>query len=111
MAGQATRDPPRLRPRRLDQASLVDDPHDEAGDVVVAQRVDTRHLGRLSTDQGAAGLTAGLGGAVDDFGEELGPELAGGEVVEEEQGVGAGGGNVVDAVVDQVDPDSAMTVD
>ena len=81
---------------------------DEPGEVVVAERVHARHLRRLSTQQRASGVAAGLGHAFDQLRENVRVEAAGGEVVEEEQGPRAGGGDVVHAVVDDVDADAAV---
>ena len=89
-------------------ADAVDGADDEAGDVVVAERVHARHLRSLAADQRAAGIAARLGDALDELGEVLGHELAGGVVVEEEERLGAAAQDVVDAVVDEVDADAAM---
>jgi len=58
--------------------------------------------GRSLPDQGASGRLAGLGEAGDDLPEDARVELCRGDVVEEEEGAGAGDGDVVDAVVDQI---------
>ena len=89
-------------------ADAVDRADDEARDVVVAKRVDARHLRGLAADQRAPGAAAGLGDALDELGQLLRYELAGGVVVEEEERVGAAAEDVVDAVVDEVDADAAV---
>ena len=89
-------------------ADALDGADDEARDVVVAERVHARHLGGLAADQRAARGAAGLGDALDELGQVLGHELAGGVVVEEEERLGAAAEDVVDAVVDQVDADAAV---
>ncbi len=94
----------------VDDLVRLDRAHDEAGDVVVTERVHPRHLGGLAADERAAGGAARLGDALDELGEVFGHELAGGVVVEEEERLGAAAENVVDAVIDQVDPDPAVAV-
>src|SRR5438445_7528969 len=81
---------------------------DDPGQVVIPERVDARHLGGLASQQRAACLTAGRGDAFDDLRENVRVELAGGEIVEEEHRAGAGRGDVVHAMVDDVDADAAM---
>lgn len=92
----------------IDHLITFDAADDEAGDVVVAQRVEARHLGGLPADQRATGIAAGGGDAVHHLGEMLRREPAGRVVVEEEERVGAAAEDVVDAVVDQVGADTAM---
>ena len=70
--------------------------------------VHAGHLGRLAADQRAAGLPAALRDAADDACGGGDVELAGGEVVEEEQRLGALGQQVVDAHRDEVDADGAV---
>jgi len=77
----------------------------EAGEVVIPGRVHARHLRRLAADQGAADGAAGLGDAGDDRPSGLDLELTGGEVVEEEQRLGALHDEVVDAHGNEVDAD------
>ena len=64
--------------------------------------VDAGHLGGLAAEQRAPGGGAGLGHPADDLGDDLGVELAGGDVVEEEQRAGRLHEHVADAVVDDV---------
>jgi hypothetical protein len=86
----------------------LDRPDDEACDVVIGERVHPRHLRRLATDQRAARIPAGLGDPLDELRQVLGDELAGGVVVEKEEGLRAAAEDVVDAVVDEVHTDAAM---
>ena len=72
------------------------------------RRVHAGHLGGLAADQRAAGLAAALGDALDDRGAGLGIELAAGEVVEEEQRLGALHDEVVDAHRDEIDADGVV---
>ena len=64
---------------------LLDDADGEAGDVVLADRVEAAHLSGLAANEGATGLFAGIRDALDDSGALLGVELADGEVVEDEE--------------------------
>ncbi len=80
----------------------------EAGQIVVAFLVHARHLGRLAADQGASGQRTALSDPGHDAGGLVDVQLAGGEVVEEQQGLGALGQQVVDAHADQVDPHGVM---
>ncbi len=65
-------------------------------------------LGRLAADQRAAGLLAAGGDALDHVGRDVDVELAAGEVVEEEQRLGALHEDVVDAHRDEVDADGVV---
>jgi hypothetical protein len=80
----------------------------EAGQVVFAVAVHARHFGGLAAHQGRAGQLAALGDAGDDALGDLEVQLAGGEIVEEQQGLGALGQQVVDAHGHQVDPDRGV---
>ena len=77
--------------------------HAEAGQVVATGPVEARHFSGFPTQQGAAALEAAIGNAFHHLRHRLGAELAGGDVVEEEQGFGAAGDDVVDAHRHQVD--------
>src|SRR6185312_11988505 len=92
---------------RQDRAAL-DGADRKTGEIVIAAAVDPRHLSSLAADQRAAGLPAALGDAFDDLGTDLRVELAGGEVVEKEQRLGALHDQVVDRHGDQVDADGAV---
>ena len=80
----------------------------EAGEVVVARAVHAGHLRRLAADEGAAGEAAALGDAGDDGLGGAGLKLAGCEIVEEEQRLGALHDQVVDAHGDEVDADRVV---
>ncbi|MHC2800765.1 hypothetical protein ACVMII_000511 [Bradyrhizobium diazoefficiens] len=80
----------------------------KAAEVIVAVLVEAWHLGGLAADQGTAGFPAAIGDAGDDRGGRLRIELAAGEIVEEEQRLGALHHEVVDAHGDQIDADAAM---
>ena len=83
----------------------------ESRQVVLAGRVHAGHLGRLATDQGTAGQLATLGDTGDDGLAGIDVELAAGEIVEEEQGLGALDQDVVDAHGDQVLADGVVLVE
>ena len=80
----------------------------EAREVVVAVGVHARHLGGLAADQRAAGLQAPLRDRGDDAHRDIAVELAGREIVEEEQRLGALHDQVVGAHRDEVDADAVM---
>ena len=93
-----------------DDALALDRAHDESGQVVFAVGIKARHLGGFSADQGAAVVLAGVGQAFDDFLGDFRLDLAGGQIVHEEERRGALHRNVVDAVIDQVGADGVMDV-
>ena len=66
------------------------------------------HFGRLAADQGAAGLPAPVGYAGNDRRSLFGVELAGGEIIEEEQRLGALDDKIVDAHGDEIDADRVV---
>src|SRR4029079_19254490 len=80
----------------------------EAGEIVVAGRIDPRHLGGLAADQRRAGLLAAFGDAADHRWGHAEIELAGGEIVEKEQRLGALHDDVVDVHGDEVDADAVV---
>ena len=80
----------------------------KAAEIVIAVLVEAGHLGGLAADQRAAGFAAAFGDAGDDRGRRLRIELAAGEVVEEEQRLGALHHEVVDRHRHEVDADAAM---
>ncbi len=86
-----------------DHLGPVDDAHAEAAQVVVVGVHDAGVLGRLAADERAARLQAALGDAAHDGRDVLGLDVADGDVVEEEQRLGARGEQVVGAHGHQVD--------
>ena len=82
--------------------------HGEPGKIVVARRVHARHLGRLAAHQRAAGLAAAFGNARDDGAAGIHVQLAGGEIIEEQQRLGALDDQIVDAHGDQIDADRVV---
>ena len=83
-------------------------PDAEAGEVVVALGVHARHLGRLAAGEGRAGLPAAFGDAGDHPRRLIHVQLAAGEIVQEQQRLGALGQQIVDAHGHQVDPDGVV---
>ena len=83
-------------------------PTAKPAEIVVAVLVEPGHLGGLAADQRAAGFAAAFGDAGDDRGGGLRIELAAGEIVEEEQRLGALDHEVVDRHRHQVDADAAV---
>ena len=90
---------------------LVDNAHDEAGEIVFTIRIKARHLRRLATDQGAAVGVASLSDASDHLLSDLWIEAAAGEIIHKEQGRGTLHGNVIDAVVHEVRTDGVVNVE
>ena len=82
----------------------------EARQVVVLLGHHAGMLGRLPADEGAAGLDAALRHAGHDLGDLLGEVLPAGDVVQEEQGLGAAAHHVVDAHGHGVDADGVVLI-
>ena len=82
----------------------------KAGEIVVAVGIHARHFGGLAADQRAACLAATGCDAADDRSTLVGIELAGGEVIEEEQRLRALDDQIVDAHGDEVDADRVVLV-
>src|SRR5262249_62430351 len=81
---------------------------DAPGEVVVPAVVEARQLGGLAAAERAPGLPAALGDPGDHGRRGVDVERAGGEVIEEEQRLGAGDEHVVDAHRYQIDPDRVV---
>ena len=108
--GDADDDVTRRDRLAVDDARPLHAADGEPGEVVLARRVEPGQLGRLAADERAAGLAAALRDALDHVGALLGGELAGAEVVEEEQRLGAHDRDVVHAHGDEVDADGVVPV-
>ena len=76
----------------------VDDADAGAAEVDLPVAVDARKLRRLAAEDRAARSAAHVGGALDELGHLLRVDRVGGDVVEQEERLGAGGEDVVDAV-------------
>ncbi len=94
----------------VEEGGAVDDADDGADQVVVLAVVEAGHLGGLAADEGATGQLAAAGQAGEDLLEAGGLQLGGADVIEEEEGLGADDGDVVDAVVDEVFADGVVAV-
>ena len=88
--------------RTVDDFVAFDDANDEAGEVEVADRVDVRHVGRLTAEEGTILRRASPGHALDDGLLLLGGQTVSSDVVEEEDRLCAAGHDVVDAVAKDV---------
>ncbi|MNE13621.1 hypothetical protein D3C80_1064630 [compost metagenome] len=87
----------------VDDFALLHHTDAETGDVVVFPFIHAWHLGGLAAHQGATGLLAACTYAGDHGGGGVHIQLAGGIVVEEEQGLGALHDEVIDAHGHQID--------
>jgi len=90
------------------QLALFHAGHSEAGQVVLARGIHVGHFRGFAADQRAAGLGAAVGDAAHDRRGGVDVQLAGGEVVQEEQRLGALHQHVVHAHGDQVDADRVV---
>ena len=97
----------RLDARAVDELLALHDPHARAREVELVLAVDPGQLRRLAADERAAGLAADLGEAVDELRDLLEVDPVRGDVVEEEERLGAGREDVVDAVGAEVPPAGA----
>src|SRR5205823_2194408 len=80
-----------------------DDPDAKPRQVIFALLVKVRKDGRLASQERAVGLDAAVADPADDLRGQLGIVAVHGDVIEEEQGLGAGTETVVDRHGDQVD--------
>ena len=96
--GKAEHEVARPAAGAVDQVVALDEPDAGAREVDLLLAVHARQLGRLAADQRAAGLTADLGGALDQLRDLLQVEPVRGDVVEEEERFRSGREHVVDAV-------------
>ena len=69
-------------------------------EVVFARRIGIGQLGCFASDQGAIGLVARTGNAVNELFDDVGIHAAERQVVEEKERLGAERENVVDAMID-----------
>ena len=99
---------PLLHARAVDDLLPRDDADREAGEVVLAVGVHARELRRLAAEERAPRLLARAGDAADDRLGDADVELAGGEVVEEEERARAAGDDVVHAHADEVEADRVV---
>src|SRR5690606_38395380 len=97
--------------RAVEQLRLLHRADGETGQVVLARWVHVRHFRGLAADQCTAGQFAAARDAADDGHGGIDVELAGGEVVEEEQRFGTLYQHVVHAHADQVDADRVVAAE
>ena len=92
----------------LENAAALDRADDESGEIVFAGGIGVRQFRGFAADQRAAGLMAGARHAFDELFDDVGIDAAHGEIVEEEERLGAEGEDVVDAVIDQIGADGGV---
>ena len=95
-------------PRAWQQCAAFRRTDGETGEVIVAAGVKAGHLGGLAADERAAGFPAACGDAGHDLGADMRRQLSGGEIIEEEQRLGALDDEVVDAHGHQIDADGGV---
>ena len=108
VGGQPDEDIAHLNGVAGDDLVAVHRADDGSGQVVFTVGVEARHLRRLAADKSAAVGAAGFADALHDGLDDGVVELAGSEVVEEEERRGTLYSDVVDAVVDEVLADGVM---
>ncbi len=106
--GEADHGVPRLHAGAVDEPLALDDPHASAGEVELVVPVDPGKLGRLAADQRDSLPPADLGRTLDELRNLLEIDAIGGDVVEEDERVGARRRDVVDAVGGEVGPAGAQ---
>ena len=80
----------------------------KTAEIVIAVLVEPGHFRGLAADQGTAGFATAFGNAGHDRRRRFGVELAAGEIVEEEQRLGALHHEIVDRHRHQIDADAGM---
>ena len=95
----------------VDDRFALDDADDEAGDVVVARPVEVGQVRGLAAEQRNAVGLAGRADACHELDAALLRQPRRGQVVEEEERLGAGGEDIVDAVVDEVAADAFVAAE
>ena len=95
---------------RIKHFHAVNNTHAEARQVVIGGVHNARMLGHLATDQGASCLTAAFANTGNNIGNRLGLKLAHGNVVQEEQRLGARCQNVVHAHGNKVNAHAVVLV-
>ena len=96
--------------RGVEHLGTVDDAHGKAGEVVIGGGHDARVLGHLAAHERATRELAAVGHALDDLCHVLGLNVTDGNVIQEEQRLGARSQNVIDAHGDQVLAHRLVTV-
>ena len=99
----------RLNGRAVDQPRTLDHADDEAGDVVLAVRIEAWHLRSLAADERAPVLATSTRHSGDHLFGHVGRQTTSREIVEEEQRHRALHEDVVDAVVHQICANRVVT--
>ena len=94
----------------VEHFGFFDDADDGAADVVLPRFIKAGHLGGFAADEGAIIFGATAREAGDEFGEDVGLQFAGADVIEEEKRFRAEDGDVVHAMVDEVLADGVVAV-
>ena len=92
----------------FDEEWLVDDAHDEAGDVVVVISVEAGHLGSLAADERAAVFLARARHSADHIRHDFRPQASGRVVVEKKKRTRALHEDVVNAVAHEIVADGVV---
>ena len=100
----------RLHGIRFFQAGAFRDSDDEAREVVFPRRVEAGHFRRLAADQRASGGVAGARHSLDQLLDHVGIHFRHGQIIEEEERLGAEREDVIDAVIDEVGADRGVDV-
>ena len=103
--GKTDEDVPRGDGLAVDQLPPRNDADDESRNIVLAVGVEARHLGGLAAKQRATVSAARAREPLDNLHGDVRVQPAGGQIVEEEERVGALHEDVVDAVVHEVHAD------
>ncbi len=90
------------------QFFALDGADDETSKIVLTGRIKTGHFGSFTANERAAGFAARAAHALDELLDDVGLELAHGEIVEEKERLGALDENVVDAVIDEIAADGGV---
>ena len=102
--GETDDDVARLDPRPVDQPVPLDEPDAGAGEVELIVPVDPGQLRRLAAEEHASRIATDLRRTLDELRDRVELDLVRRDVVEEEEGLGAGREDVVDAVGREVHP-------
>lgn len=92
----------------IDETAFFDDTDAEAGEIIIVIAVEVGHDRGFTAEEAAIGLNATVGDTAND-GFEEGRVVAGhGDIVEEEEGFGAGAEDIIDAHGDEIDPNRGV---
>ncbi len=94
----------------IDDVRPFDRADAEASEIIFASPVEPRQLRGLPSEQGATGDLASAADSFDHLRRLVDIKSRGREIVEKEEGLGAGGDHVVDRHRHEIDPDRRMAV-